>query len=64
MKPTDTHRTDTDRVEFIESGRYDCQYIPKMGWYIYDNETRDNVLDSADFGSWREAVDALMDLSQ
>lgn len=64
-KPTDTNRTDFDRVAFVEKGRYDIQHEINFGvWYIYDNELKDGALDSADFGSWREAVDALMDLSE
>ena len=65
MEPTDTNRTDADRVAFIEKGRYDIQHERNFGmWYIYDNYAHDSVLASADFGSWREAVDALMDLSE
>jgi len=56
-------RTDADRVAFISKGRYDIQFSPAMETCdIYDNETKDSIL--GDFGSWTEAVDALMDLEE
>jgi len=56
-------RTDADRVKFINRGRYDIQ-CTQGDWYIYDNEFRGSVLDEVEFGSWTEAVDALMDLEE
>lgn len=54
-------RTDGDRVKFVERGRYDIQCTQGQ-WYIYDNELKDSLL--CDFGSWTEAVDALMDMEE
>lgn len=55
-------RTDADRVKFVESGRYDVM-CTRGDWYIYDNVLKESVLGTnGDFDSWREAVDALMDL--
>jgi len=56
-------RTDADRVAFIGKGRYDIQFSPAMETCdIYDNYAKECIL--GDFGSWTEAVDALMDLEE
>lgn len=56
-------RTDSDRVAFINKGRYDIQFSPATETCdIYDNETKDSTL--GDFDTWTEAVNALIDLEE
>jgi hypothetical protein len=56
-------RTDSDRVAFINKGRYDIDFSRASETCdIYDNETASTVFE--DFETWTEAVDALMDLHE
>ena len=58
-------RTNDDRVEYLSNGRYDVQVHRRNGnrvdWIVWDNEEREYMFGDTEFGSWIEAVDALMD---
>ena len=58
-------RTNDDRVEYPSNGRYDVQVHRRNGnrvdWIAWDNEEREYMFGDTEFGSWIEAVDALMD---
>lgn len=54
-------RTDADRVNFIEDCAYEIHYAESIGHYpLLDNE--EVFAGGSNFRTWREAVDALMDM--
>ena len=63
-EPTDLHRTDEDRVDFIESHTYEIHSM-SCGYFAIDLRSNLDVF-SGDtfFGTWREIVDALLDQHQ
>jgi hypothetical protein len=58
---THEERTDEDRVNFMEDYAYEIQYSSSLGHYpLLDNE--EVFAGGSNFRTWREAVDALMDM--
>lgn len=54
-------RTDADRVNFMEDYSYEIQYSSSLGHYpmLHNEEV---FAGGSNFRTWREAVDALMDM--
>ena len=58
-------RTDTDRVEFVNELGCRIIYVAELqGWVCYNSDMGHIFVSKTNFDSWREAVDALMDMEE
>lgn len=64
IKNTDSERTDKDRVDFVESHTYEVHSM-SCGYFAIDlSSNMDVFAGDVFFGSWRETIDALLDLNE